>query len=422
MEYQELIQGAEALIFSSDFKELEAKLESRDPNLWQILNISHKEVLVSRFLTWILDPNNQHSFEAQFLKRLVIETLRVDKGKHTSLSLVEIAVMDFSDVEVRAEVWLEKGRCDIVIRSPKNGFLCIIENKVRAKENAGQTKYYYEHSFFRFPKESYPKRVYIYLSPDGAPAKCEYFVSISYQAILSVIREVLSECQVTETERFLLSQFQESVKRSIAMDKNILDLAQAIYEAHGPVIDFIYESANVLKSDSQVSDAIWDGKSWFFNIGDVGAVPYSWDDSKKYSFICAGGAKRYRRIMEKLEPGNIIYAYSGGSGYVGIGTVTKTALPFRKATLSDGQKLTDLLQSNQLSGNYNDTQDDDKCDWIVLVKWEKAVEKDKAVRLSPIVPSTASRVYDHRKPLIEKVRHGLGLEKQVEIITEPKKH
>ncbi len=410
MEYKQFVHDTEALVFSQDFKDLEARLESRDPNLWQILNISRKEVLVSQFLTWILNPKSQHSFEAQFLRRLVIETLRVDKGAHTSLSPVEIAVMDLSEAEVKAEEWLEKRRCDIVIRSPKDGFLCIIENKVGAKEGDEQTKYYYEHSFSKFPIESYPKRVYIYLSPDGAPAKCEYFVSISYQAILTVVKELLSECQITETERFLFLQFQESVKRSIAMDKDTLDLAQAIYETYGPVIDFIYE--NALKSDSQVSDKVWDGKSWFFNIGDVGETPYSWDDSKRYSFICAGGAKRYRRIMENFKPNDIIYAYSSGSGYVGIGTVIKTALPFREAVLDDGQtKLIELRQSNQLSGNYNDTQDDDKCEWIVLVSWEKAVEKSEAVRLEPIVPSTASRVYDHRKPLIEKVRQGLGLKK-----------
>lgn len=412
MEYQRFVQETETLIFSPDFKKLEAKLEARGPNIWQILNISRKEVLVSQFLTWALDPKGQHSFNAQFLRRFIIETLRADAGKRASLSPLEVAVMDLSEAEVKAEEWLEKRRCDIVVRSLKDGFLCIIENKVGAKEGNEQTKYYYEHSLLKFPIENYPKRVYIYLSPDGTLlAKCEYFVSISYQTILTVIKELLSDCHITETETFLFLQFQESVKRSIAMDKDTLDLAQAIYETYGPIIDFIYE--NALKSDSQVSDKVWDGKSWFFNIGDVGETPYSWDDSRLYSFICAGGAKRYRRVMENFKPKDIVYAYSSGSGYVGIGTVIKTALPFREAVLADGQKkLVELWQSDQLLGNYNDIQDDDNCDWIVLVSWEKAVvEKREAVRLEPIVPSTASRVYDHRKPLIEKVRQGLGLKK-----------
>lgn len=410
MEYAEFLEKTESLLFSSDFKELEEKLEFREPNLWQILNISRRENFVSQFLAWLLNPQSQHSFGAQFLKRFIIEVLRIDKDKYIYLSPVEIAVMDLSGAEVEIERSLEKRRCDIVIRCPQTGFVCVIENKVGAKEGEEQTKYYYEHSFSVFPQKTYPKRVYIYLSPYGSPAKCEHFVSVSYQTILVVIKELLSEQQITETERFLLLQFQESLRRSVAMDQKTLDLAQSVYENYKPVIDYIYE--NAVKSDSQVSDMIWDQKSWFFNIGDVGETPYSWDDSKQYSFICAGGGKRYRRIMENLKMGDVVYAYSGGSGYVGIGTVIKTALPFREATLADEQiKLLDLHRSNQLLGNYNATEDDDKCDWIVLVKWERAVEKSQAVRLNPIVPSTASRVYEHRKPLIEKVRQGLGLKK-----------
>jgi hypothetical protein len=44
-----------------------------------------------------------------------------------------------------------------------------------------------------------------------------------------------------------------------------------------------------------------------------------------------------------------------------------------------------------------------------LVRWEKSVEKDQAIRLNPIVPSTASRIYEHRKDFIKKIRNGLGL-------------
>lgn len=197
------------------------------------------------------------------------------------------------------------------------------------------------------------------------------------------------------------------------MDKNTRELVKAIYEAHGPLIKFIYDNANKLHSDTVSSEKTWDQKSWFFNIGDVGETPYSWDDSKRYSFICAGGGQRYRRIMEGFKVGDSIYAYSSGSGYVGIGTVTRKAQLFREATLDDEQiRLLDLYQSNQLSGKYNATQDDDKCDWIVLVQWDVVVDKRQAVRLEPIVPSTSSKIYDHRKHLIEKVRQGLGLKEQ----------
>jgi hypothetical protein len=409
MEYTKFLEASEQLLFSPEFKEIETRLEFREPNIWQILNISRKEILVSQFLAWLLSPSSQHNFGTQFLKSLVIETLKTDTARQVAgLSPVEFAVMDLSDVEVRTEDWLDRRRCDIIVNAEKSGFLCIIENKVGAREDSKQTDYYYAHSFSKFPEATYPKRVYVYLSPYGAPPRNEHFVALSYQALLDALKELQDDRRATETERFLLRQFQENLRRGVAMDRETLDLAQAIYDTYGPVIDFIYENAE--RPDTSGSDAVWDGKSWFFNIGEVGADSYSWSDSYQYSFICAGGGKRYRQIMQNFKSEDVIYAYVSGSGYVGIGAVIKPAEPFREATLEDGKtKLVDLRQAGKLRGSYNESSDDNRADWIVLVRWEKSVEKDQAIRLNPIVPSTASRIYEHRKDFIKKIRNGLGL-------------
>jgi hypothetical protein len=328
MEYSEFLKISEQLLFSPEFKEIEARLEFREPNIWQILNISRKETLVSQFLAWLLDPSEQHNFGPQFLKRLMIETLKTDKGRQTiGLSPVEFAVMDLSDAEIRTEAWLEKRRCDIIVNSPKCGFLCIIENKVGASEGNEQTRYYYEQSYSKFPDTTYRKRLYIYLSPYGTPAKSKHFIALSYQTILDILKELQDDHRATETVRFLLRQLQESLRRSIVMDRETLDLAQAIYDTYGTIINFIYENSE--KPDTIVSDTVWDGKSWFFNIGEVGLGSYSWNDSNQYSFICAGGAKRYRQIMQNFKLDDVIYAYTSGSGYVGVGIVIKTAVPFR---------------------------------------------------------------------------------------------
>ena len=407
VEYEELLKASEALLFSPEFEELETRLAFPEPNIWQILGISRKETLVTRFLAWLLNPQGQHSFGARFLKEFVVKALQTGRGRRVDLSPVEIAVMDLSVAEVYVERWLGRRRCDILVQSEQNGFLCLVENKVGARESEGQTRYYYERSFVEFAEEIYPKRVYVYLSPNGTLPESEHFIPVSYQAVLDGLNELQSDQQITEVERFLLRQFQESLRRSVVMDRKTLDLAQAIYDKYGPLIKFVYENAE--KTEAGV-DTVWDGKSWFFNVGEVGETPYSWDDCRQYSFICAGGGKRYRQLMQDFKEGDIIYAYVSGSGYVGIGTVTKTAAPFREATLKDGRKLLNLLRAGELTGrHYNYSDDDDTCDWIVLVEWEKAVEKSQAVRLEPIVPATASRIYEHRKALIEQVRQGLGV-------------
>jgi len=409
MENKEFLETSERLFLSPEFKEIKSRLEFREPNIWQILNISRKETLISQFLAWLLNPKGQHSFGTQFLKNFIIETLKTDEGRQIAgISPVEFMIMDLSDAEVRTEYWLDERRCDIVFKSENCKFLCIVENKIGAKEGKEQTNYYYEHSFSQFPNTVYPKRVYIYLSPYGLPAKNEHFISLSYQIILDILKNFQENRRVTETEKFLIQQFQENLRGSVVMDRETLDLVQALYETYGSVINFIYENAE--KPDTAVSESVWDGKSWFFNIGEIGPDSYSWNDSQQYSFICAGGGKRYRQIMQNFKLGDIIYAYVSGSGYVGVGTVTKTAVLFRETTLGDGNtKLIDLRREGRLTGKYNESEDIDQADWIVLVKWTADVNKEKAARLNPIVPSTASRIYEHRKDFIKKVRYGLGL-------------
>jgi hypothetical protein len=407
MDYKTLLKASEELLFSPEFRELEAKFEFPEPNIWQILGVSRKETSITQFLAWLLTPQEQHSFGSRFLKYLVVEALRTDKGKQIGLSPVEVAVMDMSASEVQAEYWLDRRRCDILVYSKQAGFLCVIENKVGGRESREQTRYYYEHSFSEFDEDVYPKRIYLYLSPDGNLPESEYFLPLSYQVVLDGLKMLQDDQQIAETEKFLLRQFQESLRRSVAMDQKTRDLAQAIYDKYGPLVKFIYE--NVDKSETE-ADAVWDEKSWFFNIGEVGETPYSWDDCRKYSFICAGGGRRYRQWMQNFKEGDTIYAYVSGSGYVGIGIVKKTAIPFREATLADGRRLVDLQRDGELAGaHYNRSDDDDTCDWIVLVRWEKAVEKSQAVRLEPIVPATASRIYEHRKALVNQVRQGLRL-------------
>lgn len=410
MEHTRFTQISEELLLSSEFQELSAKLEFHEPNLWHILRISRKEILMSRFLAWLLDPRTNHSFKDQFLKKLVVQTLQTEGGRGSRLTPVDVLVMDLSNVEVETEHRVGNRLYDIVVFSPDEDtdrdkrFLCIIENKIDAKEGYEQTNDYYQTSLVAFPAEEYPHRVYIYLSPDGDLPKNEEFIPLSYQAILQVIRELLKNSQpITETERYLLQQFQENISRGIAMDTKTLDLAQAIYEQYRDVFEFIFQNVDRETEDEQALPKKWDGKSRFFNIGEKAGSGYRWDDCRKYNFICAGGAKRYRNLMQELKIGDIIYAYVSGKGYVGIGTVMQKAVPFREAKLPDGQHLLDLVV-----GEYNYSEDNDECDWIAFVTWKYKVEKDRAVRQEHISRLTTSRIYDHRKDIIEQVESELA--------------
>ena len=411
MNANEFSEQASRLLRSVEFRQLDNLLKPGSSNLWSILDISRKEVLVSRFLAWLLDANIGHDVGDVFLKEFLFQVIGLEDWTKFSEqpTPAEILTADFSQLDVKIEKTFRSNRYDIVLVAKqcvlKKGFVCIIENKVGSTEGKEQTTHYFKSSLEKYPVDLFPYRLYIYLAPEEIQPTDDHFIPISYQLILDVIKQVRDIKSLSQRNSFLLDQFEESIMKDIAPDKNMVDLAQAIYDQYQDVFRFIYKNIDIDEIDP-VNVTSWDGKTWFFNIGENRqGTGYNWEDSYQYSFICAGGAKRYRSIMEKFEPGQIIYAYVSGSGYVGVGEILKKADPFGKAILADGQTIIQIKSS--LKGIYNPSDDDDVCDWVTPVKWEIKVPKIKAVKEIPVTRQTACRVYDDRKPTIEAIHSAL---------------
>ena len=58
----------------------------------------------------------------------------------------------------------------------------------------------------------------------------------------------------------------------------------------------------------------WSGY-YYVNVGE--GDHRSWDDFRRYGFVAAGGGRQYSDPLRKLQPGNKLYAYQKGRGYVG---------------------------------------------------------------------------------------------------------
>lgn len=410
MNVNDFPEQARTLLRSPEFLQLCKLLKPGSSNLWSILRISRKEEMVSRFLAWLLNANIGHEVEDSFLKEFLYQV--VESGNLAKFSCeplpAEILTADFSQLDVIVEDKHKSNRFDIVLLAKqcifKKGFICLIENKVGSAEGQDQTINYYQSSLEKYPADQYPYRLYVYLAPDEVQPADGHFIPVSYQLILDVVTHIRDIKTLSERDCFLLDQFKESIMKNITPDKKIVDLAQAIYNQYQDVFRFIYK--NIEDEIDPVIESGWDEKTWFFNIGENRqGTGYSWEDSFTYSFICAGGAKRYRSIMEKFEVGQIVYAYVSGCGYVGIGEILKKAEPIRKMSLSEGQSFIQLKPS--MRGVYNASDDDDVCDWIAPVRWEIKVPKSQAVKEMPITRQTACRITDERKPVIESIRNSL---------------
>ena len=83
--------------------------------------------------------------------------------------------------------------------------------------------------------------------------------------------------------------------------------------------------------------------------------------------------------MRKLKPGDKIFAYIKGRGYVGYGHVEEEAVPVNKYEIN-GKKLIDALPEGHAWKNQEPTQKSGE--WLTKVKWIKTFPKDQAKWLS----------------------------------------
>lgn len=116
----------------------------------------------------------------------------------------------------------------------------------------------------------------------------------------------------------------------------------------------------------------WSGM-WYVNIGidDNPDNHRDWDLCRKYGFVSAGGGARYSQPLYKLHTGDLIAAYYTGKGYVGVGTVSQTAMAADEFLLKDGRPLNDV---SPLKGATADADGEH----LLGVDWIKTVSKDEA--------------------------------------------
>ena len=150
---------------------------------------------------------------------------------------------------------------------------------------------------------------------------------------------------------------------------------------------------------------------WYVNVGDdANSTNRNWEDCRRYGFMTAGGGRRYRRAISRLSPGNWIFAYASGSGYVGYGRVVAAAVRQRDF-IPMGEK-DPLVKLPTVATAKPLDVDDDYCEWCVAVDWVKTVDREHGVfrkhaRLGTVgqikQAAVASELVDHFGPTVTDV-------------------
>jgi len=237
--YNKLLNESE-----KEIEELEAEL--RKPNIFNILEINEMEIRHSNFLKWLLDPNESHGLGNRFLIR-VLRDLAMEK--ENDLDIVEISKLNFSNVEVRKEAPSydkekeKRGSMDLLIDFRDDKLVICIENKIWTKDATEQLEKYQTHIDSHF--KEYDKRIFVYLTPFGDnPINYtgDKWHTYSYEKIITHL-EYIQEATISSTIKTYISDYLTTLKSKImGKDDKATALANAIYEQHKTIIDFIYDN------------------------------------------------------------------------------------------------------------------------------------------------------------------------------------
>jgi len=220
MEIDKLNSLYDTLIKDDDFGKLELGLN--EPNIFQILRISKKEIRHSNFLCWLLDPNSNHGLGnivlRSFLKELDIEKINLD------------------NVEIRRE-WKF---IDLLIIL--DDLVVCIENKIFSDEHSNQLKRYKNIIEEEFTNK---KRIFVYLTPFGISSEqeSESYIPISYQLIIEILEGIDEKIfgSLNQSVRNYINDYIITLNRDVMGSDKLTELSKKIYVKHKDLFDFVYD-------------------------------------------------------------------------------------------------------------------------------------------------------------------------------------
>ena len=138
------------------------------------------------------------------------------------------------------------------------------------------------------------------------------------------------------------------------------------------------------QSDAEAKPAKGPAQEWNaeYYVSFGGDPNRSWDEAAKYGFIAAGGGAWYTTTLGMLSPGDRVWVYIPGTGYVGVGEVQGAVTALDDFTVTDeaGNEVPLVSLSVKAASLTRVVDDSDKAEYLVPVKWIKTVSTAKAVK------------------------------------------
>lgn len=222
-----------------DLDEIRAQLSKFNPI--KTMGMARMEIRHSAILAWLLNPQETHGLGDNFLKALVSEALR---GHHASMqpSALQVSQSDMMDTEVRRE-WRH---IDILLISPRNKWIFVIENKFDSGQHTNQLTRYLELVRSTFGEENFPYTRGIFLSLWDEEPDDDRYAPIKYGSICEILEQqaLSGRHPLTAEVKTFITHYLEVIRESAGMSeehKQLEQLARQLYRDNRRVLDFIIE-------------------------------------------------------------------------------------------------------------------------------------------------------------------------------------
>lgn len=247
---KEKIQQLEKLLLSEDLEELNNA--TANFNIFNALKLQNNEIRHSNFLAWIMSPIETHGLGDYFLKEFLKSAIKdYSLNENIGISLKDIVFLNLDDTEIKREY----KNIDLLLISPQNKFVCIIENKIWTGEHDCQLERYAEIVNSEF--KDY-KKLYIYLSPTNecnsellnrcyqGSNNTVYYIPMNYLQVHDVINKTLKfkAKSMNEDVKIFIEHYNSMLERNIMgqTSEDVIALCRKIYRENKAAIDLIVEN------------------------------------------------------------------------------------------------------------------------------------------------------------------------------------
>ena len=311
-------QKLEQLMLSEDLEELNNR--TNQFNVFNALKLQNNEIRHSNFLGWLMTPYENHELGDYFLKEFLKSAIKnFSSSEKTEIDLKDVAFTNFSDAEIRREY----KNIDILVISPQNKFLCVVENKIWTGEHDNQLSRYADIVDKEF--NGY-KKLYIFLTPeidiecdlikrDIDSSKTVHYIPMCYRQVYEVINKVLKfkSKHLNDEVKIFIEHYKKMIERNIMgnTDKEIVNLCRKIYRENKEAIDLINEYKNPQKELNEILREVLHEKDYIQEIveesnADTLCLPVNINDIDN---IKIGNWSNNKNFIASLKFVNFRYGY-----------------------------------------------------------------------------------------------------------------